>query len=73
MLSCLSEKLFFFIYFLSNEMINVEFCEKKLGIVHIAIDGNNYVRKVCASILLQNSSVIGRPNMTVEKDESLLI
>lgn len=54
-------------------MINVEFCEKKLGIVHIAIDGNNYVRKVCASILLQNSSVIGRPNMTVEKDESLLI
>lgn len=47
-------------------MTTVKFCERELGIDNIAFDCNNYVSKVCASILLQNLSVISGPNMTVE-------
>ena len=52
--------------------VSINFVEHELGINHCTtVDYNNYLRKVCAADLLQNPSIIGGPNTTVEVDESL--
>jgi transposase-like protein len=61
-----------FIYCWSKEMTSISFCENELEIgKNAVIDWNNYLREVCANILITNPIVIGGPNTTVEIDESL--
>ena len=61
-----------FIYCWSHEMTSIKFCQRELLLgAHSVIDWNNYLREVCASVLLANPSVIGGPNTVVEIDESL--
>ena len=40
---------------------------------HTIVDRNNYMREVCAQVLLNDPPRIGGPNITVEVDESLLV
>ena len=40
---------------------------------HTIVDWNNYMREVCAQVLLNDPSRIRGPNITVEVDESLFV
>ena len=61
-----------FIYCWSRKLTCVNFVEHELGINHCTtVDYNNYLREVCAADLLQNPSIIGGPNTTVEVDKCL--
>lgn len=61
-----------FVYCWSKELTSVKFCESELDIsINAVIDWNNYLREICAEMLLRNSATIGGPNTTVEIDESL--
>lgn len=61
-----------FIYYWSQELTSISFCQSELGIHHkTTIALSNYLREVCANTLLSHPVIIGGPNTIVEVDESL--
>lgn len=61
-----------FLYYWSQELTSIAFCELQLGMSKsTTITWSNYLREVCANIMLSHPVVIGGPNTTVEIDESL--
>lgn len=62
-----------FIYFWSEELTSVKFCEKQLEInKNTTVDWNNYMREVCVAVLnSQEKKLIGGEGRIVEIDESL--
>jgi transposase-like protein len=65
-------KIILFVYCWSQELTSIKFCDNELDIKKSAVvDWNNYLREVCAFVLLNNPVVIGGPGTTVEIDESL--
>ena len=60
-----------FVYCWSKELTSIKFCENELEIKkQSVIDFSNYLREVCAGILVNNPVIIGGPGTTVEIDES---
>ena len=61
-----------FLYCWSKELTSIEFSKTELGISSKStVDWNNFIREVCAMVLLANRPVIGGPGLVVEVDESL--
>jgi transposase-like protein len=61
-----------FVYCWAKELSSIKFCDNELQIgERSTIDWNNYLREVCAFVLLTNPVVIGGPGTHVEIDESL--
>uniref|UniRef100_A0A914GNV4 ISXO2-like transposase domain-containing protein n=1 Tax=Globodera rostochiensis TaxID=31243 RepID=A0A914GNV4_GLORO len=61
-----------FIYWWSQELMSIKFCEKELGIGNNSvIDWCMFLREVCANYVFQQQQQIGGPGYTVEIDEAL--
>ena len=65
-------KVVLFLYAWYREMTSITYCEHELGISHgSAVDWSNFLREICAMVLLANPALIGGPGSTMEVDESL--
>lgn len=61
-----------FCYWWSKEKTSIKFCKEELELSsECIVDNNNYLREVCAQVLLASPACIGGPRLTVEIDESV--
>ena len=68
------ETIVYFIYWWSRGIISHKFCQQELSISSPNVIVNwNYMREVCAQVLLMNPVRIGGEGLHVEIDESLFV